>query len=452
VAATGSSYLATIAKTGPSLVSVGDQFAYEITVTAKSDVADTTITDNLPAGATFVSGVPVPTQAGNKLTWKIGNMNAGESKVVRVVVKAEKEGELVECATVYAIPRICVSTMVGRPHLSIKKTGLEFAQLGQEIAYVVVVQNTGNVAAKDVVVTDTVPEGLSSATGQKEITFNIGELAAGASKSVSVPLKANKRGKSCNTAVVTASNADKAEAEACTTVVQSGIKIEKSTKDTSIFMNRTADYDIVVSNTGDTDLSGVMVTDVAAAETIIAAAPGATVSGTTATWNVGTLKAGDKKNLAVKVLSKVPGRFCDTASVTSAQGLKDSAQSCTEWRGVTGVLLEMVDDPDPIQVGEVTHFTIRVQNQGTSIDIKGLTIVATVPPELELVPGTVSDGGKIDGRTISWPTVPSVGPKAVVTRTYVVKGVKVGDARSKVSITTTMRKDPIDKEESTTVY
>jgi hypothetical protein len=34
----------------------------------------------------------------------------------------------------------------------------------------------------------------------------------------------------------------------------------------------------------------------------------------------------------------------------------------------------------------------------------------------------------------------------------VAKGVKAGDARSKVAITTSMRKEPIDKFESTTVY
>ena len=76
----------------------------------------------------------------------------------------------------------------------------------------------------------------------------------------------------------------------------------------------------MVSNTGDVDLTGVVVTDTAAPETVIATAEGATVSGTTATWNLGTLKAGEKKNLTVKVLSKVPGRFCDTASVTSDPG------------------------------------------------------------------------------------------------------------------------------------
>ena len=218
------------------------------------------------------------------------------------------------------------------------------------------------------------------------------------------------------------------------------------------FLGRTATYNIVVSNTGDTDLSGVVVTDTAAAETVIATADGATVSGNVATWNLGTLKSGEKKSLAVKVLSKVPGKFCDTASVACAQGLKDSAQDCTVWKGVTGVLLEMVDDPDPIQVGETSKYTIRVTNQGTTQDIRDLNIVTTLPAELEVVPGTVSDGGVASGKTITWPAVPQIAPKAFVVRSYTAKAVKAGDARSKVAITTSMRKEPIDKFESTTVY
>ena len=144
--------------------------------------------------------------------------------------------------------------------------------------------------------------------------------------------------------------------------------------------------------------------------------------------------------------------FTATATVTTAQGLRSLASDYTEWKGVTGVLLELADDPDPIQVGETSTFIIRVANQGSTIDIKDLNIVATLPDGLELVPDKVSEGGVADGKTITWPTVTSLAPKTSVGRTYVVKGVKAGDARSKASITTSMRKEPIDKFESTTVY
>jgi uncharacterized repeat protein (TIGR01451 family) len=441
-----------LVKNAPSLVSVGDQFTYDLAVTAKDDVTQTTVMDTLPAGASFVSSEPTTTPDGRKLTWDLGDINRGETKAIKVTLKAEKEGELLHCATVSALPRACLTTTVGRPQLTITKTGPEMALVGQEVPYTVVVQNTGNTTAKNVVVTDHVPDGLSSANGQQELTFNVGDLAPGASKTISVPLKAEKRGKVCNKAVVAFGQGSKVDAEACTTIVQAGVKVAKTAKDKQLFVNRAASYDIVVSNTGDTDLSGVVLTDTAAEQTVIAAADGATVTGTTATWNVGELKAGAKKSFAVKVLSKVPGKFCDTASVTTAQGLTSSAQDCTEWRGVTGVLLEYVDNPDPIQVGETSQYTIRVTNQGTSSDIADLNIAATLPAELEVVPGTVSDGGTVDGKTITWPAIPSVAPKAAVTRTYVAKGLKAADARSKAAITTSQRKQPIEAFESTTVY
>jgi uncharacterized repeat protein (TIGR01451 family) len=103
-------------------------------------------------------------------------------------------------------------------------------------------------------------------------------------------------------------------------------------------------------------------------------------------------------------------------------------------------------------VGETSKYTIKVTNQGSTIDIKDLAIVATLPDELEVVPNTTTDGGVVRGKTITWPVVSTVSPKGTVTRSYTVKGLKTGDARSKVSITTSLRKEPIEKFESTTVY
>jgi uncharacterized repeat protein (TIGR01451 family) len=434
------------------MVSIGDTFTYDLTVTALADVADVTVFDTLPAGLSFVSSDPAAAQSGNNLTWKLGDMNRGESKTIKVTLKAEKEGEQRYCASVAAIPRVCVTTTVGRAQLAIKKTGPQVAQLGSDVTYSVVVQNTGNTMARDVRVTDLVPDGFSSATGQKELNFDVGNLDAGVSKSFQVTLKADTRGQHINKAVAVSSNAGRAESEAPTTVVQGGIKITKTAQVRELFVNRAATYDIEVANTGDFDLTGVVVTDNAAPETVIAAAEGATVTGNTATWNLGALPAGQKKSVAVKILSKVPGKFTDTASVSSDQGLKDTAQDYTEWRGVTGVLLELLDDPDPIQVGEVTKLTVRVTNQGSTIPISNLNIVATLPPQLELVPGTVSDDGVVSGKDITWPTIPSVPPRGSVTRTYICKGVTVGDARTRAAITTSTRKEAIVSVESTTVY
>jgi uncharacterized repeat protein (TIGR01451 family)/fimbrial isopeptide formation D2 family protein len=450
--AQGGSYLMGLSKNAPALVTVGDTFTYDITATAQADAGDVTVADTVPSGASFVSSDPAAAQDGNRLAWKLGNMAKGESKTIKVTLKADQQGDLNYCATVSAVPRICVTTTVGKAALALKKTGPETAALNTDVTYNLTVQNTGNTPARDVVVTDNVPDGMSTASGQKQIKLEVGNLGPGESKSMPVVLHADNRGKFLNKAVATSGNAGQAEAEAPTTIVAAAVKITKTTQDTRLFINRAATYEIEVSNTGDVDLTGVAVTDTADSRTVIATAEGATVNGSIAKWDVGTLPTGQKKNFTVKVISKVPGRFTDTASVSADQGLHDTAQADTEWRGVTGILVEAIDDPDPIQVGEVSTYTIRVTNQGSTVDISDLKVVVTVPPELEVVPNSASDNATVSGNTITWPTTAAVPPKGVVTHTYVAKGVKAGDARTKVAVTTSARPDPIEKFESTTVY
>lgn len=442
----------TLSKNAPTLVGVGDTFSYELIATAHAEVSDVIVADEVPEGCSLVSSEPEATKQGKKLVWKFENMSPESSRTIRVTVKAESEGQLQHCATATALPQVCISTMVGKAQLALKKTGPPVVQLGQDATYNITVENTGNAPARNVVVTDTLPDGLRGAEDKTEVSFPIGDLAPGASKAVTVPVKATKRGKVMNTAVAVAGNAAKVVAEAPTSIMLAGVKITKGTKDTELFINRAAAYDIEVSNTGDSPVSGVVVTEQAAQGTIIATAEGATVNGTTATWNIPTLNGGEKQNFVAKVVSKTPGTFTDVASVTTAEGLKDSAQAVTTWKGVTGMLVEFMDETDPIQVGETTKFTVRVTNQGSSLDLAHLNISAALPAELELVAGTCSDEGSIDGRKISWPLIATVGPKASVIRTYIVKAVKSGDARSTVTISDSTRVKGVQQSESTTIY
>ena len=441
-------YLVNLVKRAPSMVSVGDQFSYELNVTAQCDVADVTMVDTVPAGASYVSSDPAATAAGNTLTWKFPALNRGESKAIKVTVKAEKEGELVNCATISAIPRVCVSTMVGKAQLAIQKTGPETAQLGQDVTYNVVVSNTGNTAAKDVVVTDAVPDGLKAASGETTLTFPVGELAPGASKTIQVTLKAEKRGRFCNKASANSSNAGKVDAEACTLVVQPGLKIVK-TGDAQQYINHKANYKIVVSNTGDTTLTGVVVTDTPAGETSIVAADGATVSGNTATWNIGDLKAGEEKTFTLVLTSKTAGNFCNNVGVSTTQGLRETSQACTIWKGIGALLLEKADDPDPIQIDEITTYTVRVTNQGTADDTN---VKMTVEFPEEITPVSADNNGAVEGKKVTFPPFPRLAPKQAFEYHIKAKGVKAGDARVKFIRTSDEIPATTTAEESTRVY
>jgi uncharacterized repeat protein (TIGR01451 family) len=364
-----------------------------------------------------------------------------------VCVKAEKEGVLKACATVAANPRTCSQTVVGKPMLAIDKSGPESAQIGADVSYSVVVANKGSSIAKNVVVTDEVPAGMTHASGQKTLSWNLGDMAPGATRTIPVVLRASQTGKWCNNAIAASSNAGKVSDDACTTVVKPGIRIAK-TGDKEQFIGRTAKYEVEVENIGDTTLTGVTVTDTAPSPTTIVTADGAVIRGNTATWTVGTLAPKEKKTFPVVLSSKIAGNYCNGAAVATAQGLRDSAQSCTLWKGIAAILLEVVDDPDPVPVGTSTLYTIRVTNQGNA-DLHNISTLAEY--ENEVVPVSTQQG-KVEGQKVTFPVVPVLAPKASFTYTITVRGAKAADTRNKITIKCDETSRPVVEEESTTVY
>lgn len=432
-----------MSKTMPAEATLGENFTYELKPMATGCAGNVVVTDELPAGATLVGTEPQATVQGNKLVWNLGNMDAGESKNLKVTLRPDKEGTLFGCATVAADPRVCAQTVVGKPALAIDKSGPETAQLGADLSYNVTVKNTGTAVAKGVVINDEIPAGLGGGTK----SFQIGDLAPGASKTVTVPAKAAQRGKFCNVAVATSTNAGQVKDDACTTIVKPGLKLTK-TGEPEKYINKQASYKIVAENIGDTELTGVVVTDNAPAGTKLISAPGANVNGNVATWNVGSLKPGETKSFDVVLTSPTAGRTCNVASINTAQGLRESSEACTVWKGISAVLLEVVDEPDPLQVGEQTLYTIRITNQGNA-DLTNINTVAQFQKEVSPVS---SQGGTVNGKSVKFPTVPKLGAKQTITYTITGKAVEIGDHRLMVTLTEDQLLAPVKEEESTRVY
>lgn len=435
-----------LAKTLPGEAALGSEFAAELTMVAQGCAANVVVRDTVPAGASYVRSEPAATVENGVLTWKIGNMDAGQTIKAKVWFKADKEGAMTSCATVTADSRVCATTMVGKPVLAIDKTGPETALLGQDITYNIVVKNTGTAVAQGVVVTDPVPAGLTHSSGKAEMTFDVGDLAPGQAKPLAITLRAQQRGKVCNTATANSSNAGKVSDDACTVVLVPGLKVEKTGTKEQI-LGRNADYEITVSNTGDTTLQNVTVSDTTPVETAIVAAPGATITGNKATWTIASLAPGAKATQTIKLTSKTAGTHCNTVAASSGS-LNDSAKACTLWKGIAALALEVVDDPDPIQVGESTTYTIKVTNQGFA-DVHNVKIAASYG---EQVLPVSSPQGTVSGKNVTFPVVATLGAKQSVTYTVVVKGASVGDSRNKITLTADELKSPVEEEESTTVY
>jgi len=128
--------------------------------------------------------------------------------------------------------------------------------------------------------------------------------------------------------------------------------------------------------------------------------------------------------------------------------LNDSATVCTLWKGIPAVTFELVDNPDPIQIGESATYTIRIVNQG-SADIHNVKVAVTFD---DLMLPIRAPQGTVTGQLVPFPVVATIGAKQSVTWTIVAKGTAAGDSRSKIQLSCDELKTPVTREESTMIY
>ena len=120
-------------------------------------------------------------------------------------------------------------------------------------------------------------------------------------------------------------------------------------------------------------------------------------------------------------------------------------------KGIPAILLEAVDVRDPVEVGANETYVITVTNQGSAMDTN-IKIVCTLGAQQEYVSSTGPTTASVDGKTVTFALLASLAPKAKTTYKVVAKGIKAGDVRFKVQLTSDQLKVPVQETESTNIY
>jgi uncharacterized repeat protein (TIGR01451 family) len=180
-----------------------------------SAAALTTFTDTLPTYVSFVSGTistgATLNHAAGVLTADLGTVQPGQSITITIVAKVatNAEGTLVNTATVAAPKEInltnntdSVSNSV-TPRIDLQITKIDSqdpVEPGSQFTYTLTIKNNGPSNATGVVVTDTMPAtGVTyvsasqtpSSINGRDLEFEVGNLAAGASKTITITVAVN---------------------------------------------------------------------------------------------------------------------------------------------------------------------------------------------------------------------------------------------------------------------
>lgn len=439
----------------PAEVRAGADFTYEYHV---CNLTNGTLQNVVVSNENFnnfsvVSSTPAASRgADGSPQWVLGNLGAKQTQVISVTGRAQNVGVSSNCVTVSYNNFLCAETKVVQPALALTKTVTPEVLVCDTITYKLVVTNTGTGSCDNVVVKDTLPEGITTTDGKRAVESNVGTLAAGQSKEITFTAKASKTGRFENTA--TASSACGADAKASAAVVvrqpKLAIKAECSGR---AFVGRDVTFRFTVSNTGDAACKNTVVTaPIPAGATFVRADNGGAVSGGNVVWNLGEVASGGgSKTLSMTVTPGGIGTVKGAATATCACSDPATDACETKIEGIPAILLEVVDTDDPIEVGQQVTYVITVTNQGSATGT-GIKIVCELPGEEEFVSAGGATSGTVSGRTITFAPLPSLPPKAKAEFRIVVKATGAGDVRFKTSMTSDQFSRPVEETESTNLY
>ncbi|AQQ69810.1 Cysteine-rich outer membrane protein [Limihaloglobus sulfuriphilus] len=246
-----------IAATAPAEVLLCDPIpvTYAVTNTGTGAASNVVVNEQLPSGLVTADGK-------NKVVFEIGTLARGETKEFEKVLQAEQTGRYAKTAVVTADAGLKDNadtvTVVKQPVLAITKTSPEKRYLGRTIKYDVTVSNKGDAVASNVVVTDKLPGnaefvsasgGVSPANG--ELVWNLGDMAPGASKSVSVTVKPAREGRYVNRAAAEAVCAEAVDASSATNVEGiAAVLLEVIDVEDPIELGKETTYVITATNQG----------------------------------------------------------------------------------------------------------------------------------------------------------------------------------------------------------
>jgi len=275
-----------LARTAPAEVMLCDVIPVRFVITnaGTGAVQNVKIVETLPAGLRTTDGK-------SELVFDAGTLTAGQSRQFSGELRAAQAGSYVSKAVATSTTGLSVesaptTTSVGLPVLAITKTGPEQQYIGRPIEYELKITNKSNVSAKNTIVEETVPEGVTSVkatAGAKlsgsKLIWEFGTLEPNASKDVKISYIPTKAGILVNSANATAYCATAVNASMKTTVTGiSALLLEVVDVEDPVRIGSYATYVIRVENQGSATATNILVTAVLEDNVRYISSAGATAS------------------------------------------------------------------------------------------------------------------------------------------------------------------------------
>ncbi len=429
---------------GPPLGTIGATLDYQIEVTNPGDLPteNVVVTVEVPPLLRVLGsqeGV-----VGANVEWRVDKLPPRGSQQFNLQCRAMSAGNVWLFARAAAAGvtaegvKLNTEIMESALRLTMELAGAENTagiKVGDQVSFNIQVTNTSNVPLANVQLRDTHADGLQEAHGEPNpISKNVGNLAPGASWPLAISFIVRQPGQLCHTLVATADGGHTASVERC---IQAGAPRYDFSMELrgpqEVLRGDTAKYEILVTNTGDGELTGLRVV-YRADEALLPkrATENYRIESGALVWTIGSLAPGK----SIEPLTVL----CDAVAPHNAAEVKvviDTAQSRTNSKQITTAIrptsapgvapagperpevrnepeppppllpnsggslqVKVADTNDPIAVGGTTTYRIEIENTRQESD-KNIYITYYLPAGARFVSLLDDKGLPVDGQQVS---------------------------------------------------
>ena len=302
---------------------------------------------------------------------------------------------------------------------------------GDDIKYVLTVQNTSAAEAHHVQVRNPVPENATATKAEpkwdeklsnaKQLVWAFGTLKPGATKSIELTLKPNPGATELkNLAYVKFEHG-----EATTTKInRPGLKVSKVAPK-QIVRDDPYLVRVTVENTGKVVAEDVRVVEDldrgAVFETVTTGAKRTKPDENQWQWEIGKLMPGQRKVVEYRVTPRATQDSLTSSAVSASKDVLEKATSRTQVL-VPGLTAKLTGPTGVVAAGQAAEYEIVVRNSGT-LPSTNIKVTGTIPPDC--TPTRKTDGGQIFKDLVTW-TVPRLEPGEAQSFRYSLKANTTG--------------------------
>jgi uncharacterized repeat protein (TIGR01451 family) len=449
---------------------VGDTITYTVSLTnnGPNNATNVTVTDQLPAGLTFVSSSAGAAYDSTTGLWTVGNLANGAIAVLTITAIVSSPQAILNVASISHADQFDPDTnnnsasILETPQqadLAVSKTvDNPTPNVGAIITYTITLVDNGPDPATGITVQDNLPAGvtfLSSTASQGSYDPNTGvwtvgditALTIGTPKVLTITGQVTSLNVQPNTATIT--HADQFDPNLANNTAtspispqQADVSVSKIVNDPTPNVGEVVTFTLTIRDNGPSVATNVLATDLLPAGLIfVSATPSqGTYNSGTGVWTVGTVDTTTPQTLQIQAQVNSPNVQTNTASVTADQpdpnpnNNMDNATVTPQQADLS--LGKVVDNPTP-NVGDTVTFTVTLADNGPN-PATNVVVNDPLPAGLTLISATPSQGTYSGG---VW-TVGTVNPTLAQTLTITAQVVSPSAQTNIASITHSDQFDP----------